>query len=236
MPVFEGTNAVAVAFIDMSGFTSFTEVHGDDGAADLAESFAAATRGALREGDRLVKTIGDAVLIVSSSAARSVQVVERLTHASRGLFPLLRAGIAYGPAVRRGEDVYGATVNIASRLAAKAHPGHVLVTAQVAETAERLGLRVQSLGSTSLRNLRRPVDVFDLTVDQECHCGHVDPVCRVHVPRDVVAALFDDHQRVYRFCSTTCRDQFRRNPGLFSEMPACDSPHTGLGPAEPVAS
>ena len=66
------------AFVDMAGFTAITEAKGDEDAADLATMFAEMTRAALEPGDRLVKTIGDAVLVTSPNAAAGLSLIERL--------------------------------------------------------------------------------------------------------------------------------------------------------------
>src|SRR5258707_586661 len=65
-------------FIDLEGFTAHTEAYGDEKAADLATRFAELTRSALGPGDRLVKTIADAVLVTSPNTASAIAMVERL--------------------------------------------------------------------------------------------------------------------------------------------------------------
>src|SRR6185312_8234508 len=87
-------------FIDLAGFTVLTESQGDDDAADVATRFAELTRAALAPGDRLVKTIGDAVLVASPTPDAALDLVERLLHSAgedRSL-PSLRAGFHHGPA------------------------------------------------------------------------------------------------------------------------------------------
>src|SRR5687767_3887046 len=98
------------AFVDMAGFTALTEAQGDEDAADLATMFAEITRAALGPGDRLIKTIGDAVLVTSQDAARGLALIERLlTEASsEPRLPSLRVGLHHGEAVTREGDVFGA--------------------------------------------------------------------------------------------------------------------------------
>src|SRR5262245_42255097 len=70
-------------FIDLAGFTALTEAQGDEDAAELATRFAEITRLALGRTDRLVKTLGDAVLVTSCEASSAIALVERvLTHAA----------------------------------------------------------------------------------------------------------------------------------------------------------
>jgi len=81
-----------------------------------------------------VKSVGDAVMLVSPDPERLVAdvltLVERVGEEGED-FPELRAGIAHGPVVRTGGDLYGHTVNLASRLTSIARPGTVVATADV---------------------------------------------------------------------------------------------------------
>src|ERR1044071_5409113 len=91
------------AFVDMAGFTALTEAQGDEDAADLATMFADITRAALGPGDRLVKTIGDAVLVTSKDPAAGLMLIEPLPTeaAAEPPLPTLRAGMHHGDAVAR---------------------------------------------------------------------------------------------------------------------------------------
>ncbi len=78
---------------------------------------------------RLVKTIGDAAMLVSNEAGPLGHAALRLVEAADDEgeeFPMLRVGVAHGPAVGRGGDFYGAPVNLASRITGVARPGSVL--------------------------------------------------------------------------------------------------------------
>ena len=81
-------------------------------------------------GGRVIKNIGDEVLFVADDLAGAADAA--LTMTSRGSdpddpFPEVRAGLAYGDVVSRLGDVFGPTVNIASRLTSVARPGAVLI-------------------------------------------------------------------------------------------------------------
>lgn len=213
----------AVAFIDLSGFTALTEVHGDHHAAELAEAFADLTRAALGEDDRLIKTIGDAVLITSPTPHTALALIGRLTDATRraGRFPVLRAGIHHGPIVALGNDIYGATVNIAARLAAAAGPAQILATQPVADIARAAGLAVTSLGPVTLRNLTEPVAVFSIDLGIGCPCGQVDPVCRMQLDHDTTTTSLSHHGITYKFCSATCARRFTAEPDQFTSTTTC---------------
>jgi adenylate cyclase len=118
-------------FADLVGFTTFTAQHGDDAAADLATGFFdEVARLATAHRAEAIKLIGDAVMLRASRAPAAVRlalaVLDELS--DQHGFPAVRIGMHTGSAVRRGSDWFGATVNLAARVAAAARSGEVLVT------------------------------------------------------------------------------------------------------------
>jgi len=133
----EGGDEFTFSFVDLAGFTALTDAHGDHDAADLIEHFETLTRAALTPVDRLVKTIGDAVMLVSPTPTTGLHLVRRLAEAclSQPLFPAPRAGLHHGPAVERRNDFIGAAVNLSARVAAQATEATAVVTSAVAPAA-----------------------------------------------------------------------------------------------------
>ena len=88
---------------------------------------------------RVVKQIGDAVMLVSPDAEAAGRICARAVERAEAprSFPPLRAGVAYGPAVNRWGDWFGSTVNVASRLTARARPASVLATEEVKDAGRR---------------------------------------------------------------------------------------------------
>jgi adenylate cyclase len=74
-------------------------------------------------------------------------------------FPQLHAGLAAGPAVTRGGDWYGHTVNLASRVAAIAWPGSVLCDQAVRDAAPD-AFRWSFAGQRRLKGIERPVRLW----------------------------------------------------------------------------
>ena len=88
---------------------------------------------------RLIKTIGDAAMLVSPHNDRLLEAALDLLDAAEAegeAFPALHAGLARGPALARGGDWYGRPVNLASRITSFARPGTVVAAEEVKETAE----------------------------------------------------------------------------------------------------
>ncbi|HWE09887.1 MAG TPA: adenylate cyclase regulatory domain-containing protein [Solirubrobacteraceae bacterium] len=131
-----GTQDVAVCFADLVGFTRLggqVEVRELGSVAGRLASLAAS----LPEPPvRLVKTIGDAAMFVSSEPGPLVDVALSLVEAfAAEEMPSLRAGIAFGPAVMHAGDYYGHSVNLASRVTGIARPGSVVCTREVRDRA-----------------------------------------------------------------------------------------------------
>ena len=158
-----GSNDHTFLFADLVGFTSFTERVGDEAAADVAVAFQRrAERMAALYGCEVIKRLGDAVMIHGEDAARVVALALRLRRelASDLRFPPLRMGVHTGPAVRRDGDWYGATVNIAARIADDAGAGEVLLSLKTRERIARAGVRTADRGARSFKNVTAPLTVF----------------------------------------------------------------------------
>jgi adenylate cyclase len=202
------------AFVDMAGFTALTEAQGDEDAADVATMFADITRAALGPGDRLIKTIGDAVLVTSKDAAAGLALIERMLTeaAAEPRLPTLRAGLHHGDAVARDGDVFGAAVNLAARVAAEAHPAEVLGTAPIADAARDMGIPVVDIGEVALKNVRHMTFLYSMALMLGATDTPIDPVCRNHVDRRTAAGRLRYMNREYWFCSLTCAAAFASNP------------------------
>ena len=128
-----------IAFLDLCGFTKYTEEHGDEAAvAVLARLRATLRYEAEQHGVRITKWLGDGVMLSGMDPEAVVacsRTVIRQT-AERGPLPL-RGGVTAGPVLMfEGDDYIGAAVNRAARLCARAEPGQL-----VADRDPRLLLR-----------------------------------------------------------------------------------------------
>ena len=155
------TQEVAVAFADLVGFTALGESIPEVELGSIADRLVEITLERLPPTVRLVKTIGDAVMVVSSQPAPLVELLLELVAAAEAdeQLPALRAGASWGQAYPRLGDWYGGTVNLASRVADRARPGSVLVTRPLREAAGD-GFDYSRAGLKRLKNLGEPVEVW----------------------------------------------------------------------------
>jgi adenylate cyclase len=157
-----GSRGVTVCFADLVGFTRLGAEIPADELGSVAGRLAELATETLETPVRLVKTIGDAAMLVSPEP-------QPLLDAALGLvaavdeegddFPLLRAGMAGGSAIARGGDFYGHPVNLASRVTGIARPSSVLVTEDVREAA-RDGYRWSFAGDHRLKGIDGRVKLF----------------------------------------------------------------------------
>jgi adenylate cyclase len=159
-----GRLRVAIAFADLAGYTRLTEEVGDEEAVGAVERFVELVESTLPDEARIIKTIGDEVMIVGSDASALVDWGVAFQQQSTER-PLPRIGIHYGETLYRDGDYYGREVNQASRVAARAAGGEVLVTRPVVEQAgdhlafERIGeVRLKGFAETTEIFLARPED------------------------------------------------------------------------------
>ena len=153
-----------VAFGDLVGFTRLGEEIDPEDLGRVVGRFEQLAGDVIEPPVTLVKTIGDAVMLVSPKPAPLVSCALTLVEAAEGEgdeFPQLRFGIACGPVLERGGDWYGRAVNLASRVTTRARPGSVLVTEIVREhTRDEDGLSFSSAGTKKLRGVGDSVPLY----------------------------------------------------------------------------
>jgi adenylate cyclase len=155
-----GRVQMAFCFVDLTGFTRYTEEEGDEEALDLIERFVETVEATLPAEALVVKTIGDEVMIVSPDPGTLTEWAVGFL----GLFaerPQPRVGIHYGKAVYRDGDYFGGEVNLTHRVVARALGGEVMVTAAVADAiGSSEFLHFDPIGRVDLKGLLEPVELF----------------------------------------------------------------------------
>jgi len=132
--------SAAVLFVDVSGSTRLYEIAGDeaaiaaiDGCVKLFRRVAEAGKG------RVIKTIGDEVMAVFSSADAATDAAIAMQHGVLQMDEVagtalgIRIGLHFGPIVERDADVFGDTVNLASRLVGLATKGQIITSRLTAD-------------------------------------------------------------------------------------------------------
>jgi adenylate cyclase len=153
-----GRVRVTIAFADLAGYTRLTEEAGDEEAVGLVERFVQAVQDTLPEDARVIKTIGDEVMIVGADAATLLDWAVGFQAMQTGR-PLPRIGLHQGPALFRDGDYYGRAVNLASRVGARAAGGEVLITRPLVDAGGR-HLEFDRIGEVKLKGFRESTELF----------------------------------------------------------------------------
>jgi adenylate cyclase len=154
-----GRLRVGIAFADLAGYTRLTEEAGEEEAVDVVERFVESVELTLPDDARVIKTIGDEVMVVGADPSALVDWAVGFQALNAGRRPLPRIGIHSGEALYRDGDYYGRAVNLASRVSARAAGGEVLVTEEVVGAAGN-HLHFEPIGEVKLKGFKEATHLF----------------------------------------------------------------------------
>jgi len=155
----------AIMFTDIVGYTLLAPAT----TMRVLEEYRGILRPAFaRHGGREVKTIGDAFLVEFASAVSAVRCAveiqrllsERNTSQTTERIQV-RIGIHVGEVIHRENDVYGYTVNIASRIVSLAEPGGICISKQAYDFVwNEVDVQIAKMAPVELRNVKVPTEVY----------------------------------------------------------------------------
>ena len=150
-----------VLFTDIVGSTAWAEQLGDQRWHNLLDAHYTTVRRELaRSRGNEVKSLGDGFLATFDGPARAVRCAQAIAEAVRPLGLQVRCGLHTGEIELRENEVQGIAVHIASRVAALAEPGEVLVSRTVRDLVAGSGLRFDERGRRLLKGLQEPMDLY----------------------------------------------------------------------------
>ncbi len=154
-----------VMFCDIAGFTEFTHSEGDAAALALLDQFETIVRTALPSNARLVKSLGDGVLIFVDGPDAAVRCAleqqQRFADATTAESPLwVRIGAHFGSPLVRGDDLVGHDVNLTSRVAAQAFPGEIVVTDALVAVIDASAFSIAEIGPVFVKGVDDALRLF----------------------------------------------------------------------------
>ncbi len=158
------TGLRAIMFTDIEGSTSISTEHGDDAAVEAVRRHDEIVRGYLDEfSGSEVKHTGDGVLASFTSVIKALGAATEMHRASTDIENLrIKIGISAGEPVEESSDIYGASVNLAARICAKAAGGQTLVAGTVRDLAIGKGVGFSAIGEIDLKGFPEPVRLFSV--------------------------------------------------------------------------
>lgn len=159
---------IAACFVDIVGFTSIGERAAPAELAMLAERLDRLTTEVVEPPVRFVKTVGDAVMVISTDADALIHSIFALYEAARvEHLPALHSGIAWGAALPSAGDWIGAPINLAARISAVARPNEIVIDGEMYAQMSEPEVPVHWAGHYNLKGVEderqlyriRPFDV-----------------------------------------------------------------------------
>jgi class 3 adenylate cyclase len=153
----------AICFVDLTGYTRLTEERGDKLAAELASSLGSLVEDISRiHGGRPIRWLGDGGLLhFKAPRAAVLSAIDMSEQAPGAGLPPVHIGIHTGPVVFQDGDVFGRTVNLASRISSHAEAGQVLVSEETVRRASGEGVQFEPIGPVSLKGIEKPLALYN---------------------------------------------------------------------------
>jgi adenylate cyclase len=195
---------LAILIADLSGYTALTEAHGSTTAADVVDKFIEITNECLCGDGHLHSCTGDEVVLISTSAddlvTTALLMMQKTT--CEGNFLQLHGGLHYGKILKRNNNYFGTTINLASRIANKAKPGTFWCSEEFIDAlSEKTAFTFHARNKHSFKNLSEEKEMFELLIESDL-C-HIDPVCRMLINDTDKAIAHPDKKNIF-FCSPGC--------------------------------
>jgi adenylate cyclase len=157
----------AICFVDLTGYTRLTEERGDEFAARLATGLASLVEDiSRRRGGTPIRWLGDGGMFhFKEPRAAVLSGLDMVESAPRAGLPPMHIGIHTGPVIFQDGDVYGSTVNLASRIASHAGAGQVLASEETMRRSPDGEVLFHPVGAVTLKGIEKPVPLYQAMRD-----------------------------------------------------------------------
>ena len=198
---------LSILIADLSGYTALTEMHGPETAADLIDQYVSHVDEALVGDCYIHERVGDEVMIISSSADNLAATAAILLNNifDKAHFLQLHGGLHTGILLKRNNSFFGSSLNVASRIAAKASPGTFLCSDIFFNSlSDKNKIAFALKGRYEFKNVKNEMELYEFLLQSDKKF-FIDPVCRMlvrntGVPHPTNTELF--------FCSAECLNAF----------------------------
>ena len=207
---------VAILMADLSGYTAMTDVHGGASAAQLVDKYMQLVDRSIVGSTKVMQRVGDQIVLLAEVPNDIVETAKKLItciHAEHH-FLSIHAGIHYGTVFIEKGNLFGSTVNIASRIMNMAEKGQILFSKELLEQLQTDKYSYKLLGDFAFKNVMNTVTVYQLLADS-LEQRHIDPVCKMQIDPTRTKYTYQFNNTEYHFCSVRCRYIFQGKPETF---------------------
>jgi adenylate cyclase len=200
---------------DLSGYTAMTDVHGGVSAAKIVGKYLELVDKSISGQSKIVQRIGDQVVMISDHAEDLANTILKLNGyiSQENHFLSIHAGLHFGPIHYANENLFGSTINVASRIMNLAGRSQVLCSSTFVKAIDSDLYSFSSVGKFKFRNVLKEVEIFEL-VNTSAPTFPVDPVCHMQIAEGS-RFMFQWSGTTFYFCSQQCRNIFEADPHAF---------------------
>lgn len=206
----------AVLMADLTGYTAMTDVHGGASAAMLVNKYMVLVDKALSGKTKVIQRVGDQIVLLADDPDDVVETAKTL-HAlihSEHHFLSIHAAIHYGSVFVEKGNLFGSTINIASRIMNMAEKGQILCSSHLIEKIQTEKHPYKHLGRFSFKNVMDEVSVYELITEMQLR-HFIDPVCHMQIDPARTEYSYQYRSNEYHFCSARCQYIFQGKPESF---------------------
>lgn len=210
---------IGILMADLSGYTSMTEVHGGQSAANLVEKFIGLVGKSLQGSARLLERVGDQLVIIGEDAndiAVTALLLSEYSAKEINFLPI-HAGLHFGTVFEKDGSYFGTAMNLTARIASNASQGAVWCSGDFIQRLNHPdNFEIVSKGDLKFKNIIHPVSVYELLpCKKRMETMELDPVCNMYVGKNSSYNTNYDGQ-IFHFCSEHCVELFIQNPEHFT--------------------
>lgn len=206
-------------FLDLSGYTALTDVHGGQEAAKVVHRLMQIVDDVLTDDVVFEERVGDEIILSTKNGEQLLQTALKLkaTLSKEGNYPSFHAALHYGKIFRQAGGIFGTAINLTSRIVGHAKSTQILCSKAFLLNIEKPEyIYYEKQGKLKFKNLMSLVEVFEITSSQfVSYNKKIDPVCKMTLFIDEKTLKSEFENKKYYFCSNKCKDYFEKFPDRF---------------------
>ena len=201
---------IALLIADLTGYSAVTEMHGAQKAVEIIQQYEDLVFRSLTGESFLLERVGDQVIVISPEAddiARTALKIQRNARVIAGFLPV-HIGLHYGHVLELGGHLYGSTINLAARIAAKAVGGTILSSNKFIQALANPELfKYEYRGAIKFKNILEKIEILELGHNNKSIL--IDPVCQMQIEKQSSNLWVHDQSQKVFFCSDDCLEVFK---------------------------